>query len=368
MNSTLSAIAIAAALVAAALATGCWKMQDVGQWAAADGGDTDDTEETDGMTDPDTGWLGQWTYSEMETPTAVDLAAVWGTAFQNVYAVGEAGVILHFDGTGWSLVEYDAPTHPNLHAIAGASADLIWAAGASNFMLQYDGSTWTQQDMPLQTDDVSWRGLCVRTPADQEAYVVGEHGTIVPHVDGSWHGVETCYAGVPDFHAAWCANETDIFVAGHDHTAFKSSVLLRQPPPSSPENPESMSHEPSDNMYGIAGCDEDDVWAVGFDDGVGSKLYRMNGDEFVVEATSDHELLGLWAHSTLGVWAVGNTADDDAVAALAAWDTSGDLQYELVYDGTTRLRGIWGVDNGGDKHLFAVGKSGTILHVFWDPL
>ncbi|MBW2276225.1 MAG: hypothetical protein JRF63_01965, partial [Deltaproteobacteria bacterium] len=333
------------------------------------GGDTEtsDTEETDGITDPDTQWAGQWSYVEMETPTTADLAAVWGTWFGNVWAVGEDGVILHFDGTGWTEVEYEADAHHNLHAISGASADLIWAAGASNFMLEYDGASWQQQNMPFQTADISWRGLCVRTPEELEAYVVGEHGKIVPHVDGGWIGIKTCYAGVPDFHAAWCADETDIFIAGHDHTAFKSSVLHREPPASSSEISESVNHEPIDNMYGIAGDDDGNVWAVGFDDGVGSKLYRNDGDEFDVQTTSDDELLGLWAHSTLGVWAVGNTADDDAVGVIQAWTNTGDPEYHVEFDGTSRFRGIWGVDNISDKHLIAVGKNGTILHIFWDP-
>ena len=86
-----------------------------------------------------------------------------------------------------------------------------------------------------------------------------------------------------------------------------------------------------------------------------------------MENTSDDELLGLFAHSGLGIWAVGNTADDDHVGVVQAWTENGDPEWHLEFDGTTRLRGIWGIDNGGDKHLFAVGKGGTILHIYWDP-
>lgn len=362
MSAPLSVIAKTAVLAALALATGCWKMQDAGQWAA-DGGGSGDTEETDGMTDPDTGWLGQWTYVEMETPTEVDLAAVWGTAFHNAYAVGEDGVILHFDGTGWSLVDYEADAHPNLHAIAGASADLIWAAGVDRVMLEFDGEQWTQLDTGWELlVEGSWRGLCVAD--DHLALAVGDHMSIMVYDGDSWgSGISADEDVTVAFHAAACVSNSDSFVAGHDHAAFSSSVLARY---EVGFDWQLMAHESIDNMYGMAGGSG--IWAVGFDDGLGSRLYRKNGDEFVVETTSNHELLGLWAHSTLGVWAVGNTSDDDAIGVVEAWDTNGDPQYELVYDGATRLRGIWGVDNGGDRHLFAVGKSGTILHIFWDPL
>lgn len=362
---TRSVPAAASFLALLLTAGGCWRAQDGGQ-TAPDGGDTDteDTDDTDGITDPDTGWVGQWTYTEMETPVTQDLAAVWGTWFGNVWAVGEDGVILHFDGTGWTE-ESGVPTSLNLHAVAGLSSDRIWVAGADRVLVVFNGSWWQQEPTAFDPSDFpgGWRGLCARS--SEWAFAVGESATLAIY-DGSDFGGGVVSEIDADFHAVWCAAGTDAFIAGHNHSAFSSSVLLRFTPET--DQWQLYDHQPSDNMYGIAGYDEDHVWAVGFDDGVGSKLYRKNDDSFTVEETSDHELLGLWAHATLGVWAVGNTADDDAIGVVEAWDTNGDLQYELEYDGTTRLRGIWGVDNVSDKHLFAVGKNGTILHIYWDPL
>lgn len=352
------AIALALALL---LAAGCWRMQDVGQWGV-DGGDTE-THDTGGLTDPDTGSVGHWVWEEMDSPTTKDLAAVWGTEFHNVYAVGKDGLIIHFDGGDWSVVEYDADSHPNLHAVAGAAADRIWAAGADRFMLEFDGEQWTQQETVFDLPEWpgGYRGLCAESV--EEAIAVGEGATIEVRGESGWSFGKEANVDA-DFHAVWCADGTDVFIAGHDHTAFFSSVLIRYTPL---HDWELMPHEPSDNMYGIAGDQDGSVWAVGFDDGVGSKLYRLNADGLTLETTSVHELLGLWADTSLGVWAVGNTADDDAIGVIQSW-SGGSLEFQLEYDGTTRLRGVWGIDEGQGRHVLAVGKAGAILHLHWESI
>jgi hypothetical protein len=353
-----AAIALALAVL---LAAGCWRMQDVGQ-RGVDGGDTE-TGDTGGLTDPDTGSVGHWVFEEMDSPTTDDLAAVWGTSFENVYAVGKDGLIIHFDGDAWSVVEYAADAHLNLHAIAGASADLIWAAGADRFMLEFDGEQWAQQQTVFDLPEWpgSYRGLCAKSA--EEAIAVGDGATITVNDGWGWSFGIDAYLD-SDLHAVACGVGTDAFIAGHDHEAFSSSVLIRYTPWN---DWETMDHDPSDNMYGIAGDQGGGVWAVGFDDGIGSKLYRLNADNWTVATTSVHELLGLWADTALGVWAVGNTTDDDAIAAIQSWHGSS-LQFELEYDGTSRLRGVWGVDESQGRHVFAVGKAGAILHLHWESM
>ena len=36
------------------------------------------------------------------SPTTKDLSEVWGSASDNIYAVGESGTIIHYDGSNWS--------------------------------------------------------------------------------------------------------------------------------------------------------------------------------------------------------------------------------------------------------------------------
>jgi hypothetical protein len=67
------------------------------------------------------------------------LYAVWGSASNDVWAVGTNGLILHWDGTQWLTVP--SGTTENLYGIAGTASDDVWAAGKT-VMLHWDGSSW----------------------------------------------------------------------------------------------------------------------------------------------------------------------------------------------------------------------------------
>ena len=85
-----------------------------------------------------TGVAGPWTdrvFSE-DGRAGVELAAVWGRSASDLYAVGKAGVILHFDGTVWR--RQPAPTVMDLEAVAGNRSS-VWIAGAEGTLLTLGG-------------------------------------------------------------------------------------------------------------------------------------------------------------------------------------------------------------------------------------
>ena len=351
-------------LSCAVLAGGCWRMGENGP-GAGDGGDdgTDDT--AGGPTDPpdtSTGLPGEWVLEAMASPTTKDLTAVWGSAADDVFAVGEDGIIVHYDGAAWSVVDHGVAGVGNLHAVAGAASDRVWATGANRKMLHFDGSEWWSQNTPFEPPEGSgaYRGLCVID--ENDAYAVGEDETIIVYDDWGWSFGKQGNGGA-DYHAAWCGIGNDVYVAGHAHAAYLSSLLLRYTPL---HDLEALEHEPIDNMYGITADEDGNIWAVGFTDGVGSKLYHLSGSEWTVELTSGHELLSLWAHSYYGLWAVGNTAEDDSVAVIESWQ-GGEQSVEVVYPDIWRLRGIWGGDGPDGFRIFAVGKGGAIVQLSWQP-
>lgn len=71
---------------------------------------------------------------------------VWGTAADNVYVVGDGGVILHYDGSTWNRM--DSGTTARLLTVRGRSATDIYAVGGilSEVMLHYDGNRWSEVD------------------------------------------------------------------------------------------------------------------------------------------------------------------------------------------------------------------------------
>lgn len=97
---------------------------------------------------------------------------VWGLSSDNVYVVGQRGVVLHRTQGAWR------------EELAGASGDLVsvWGTDASNVLAvggranavvtRWDGARWTARSLDLLP---GLNGVWMRTP--RAAHVVGANGT-----------------------------------------------------------------------------------------------------------------------------------------------------------------------------------------------
>lgn len=66
---------------------------------------------------------------ENPLPTQNDLYGVWGSSDDDIFAVGNSGAILHFDGNTWSEMNasFGQPYSPGLFGIWGASQADVFA-------------------------------------------------------------------------------------------------------------------------------------------------------------------------------------------------------------------------------------------------
>lgn len=64
---------------------------------------------------------------ENPLPKGNDLAGVWGTDANNVWAVGAGGTILKWNGTAWA--PESSGTTNSLDGVWGADANNVWAVG-----------------------------------------------------------------------------------------------------------------------------------------------------------------------------------------------------------------------------------------------
>jgi photosystem II stability/assembly factor-like uncharacterized protein len=80
---------------------------------------------------------GTWHDNTSMLPTGLGmrpLALIRGTAHNDVYAVGDGGAILHYDGVSWELQSPLLLT-TNLNAIVGVSRQAIFAVGDAGTVL-----------------------------------------------------------------------------------------------------------------------------------------------------------------------------------------------------------------------------------------
>ena len=134
---------------------------------------------------------------EYDTGVGVQLWGVWAAAADDVWAVGGnprdrqgAPVMVHFDGTAWSSVpvpELDRDFVTALFKVWGTSGDHAFAIGAVGVILQWDGSTWEQVPSGTGNDLVSLWG---RAPDDIVA-VGGRSNGVLGRWDGTAWAFET---------------------------------------------------------------------------------------------------------------------------------------------------------------------------------
>lgn len=81
------------------------------------------------------------------------LFKVWGTSSEDLFVVGELGVLWHKKGETWTLESEPPVAQGNLTTVNGCAADDVWAVGSRD-VLHYDGAAWSSVDL-LLTNDVN---------------------------------------------------------------------------------------------------------------------------------------------------------------------------------------------------------------------
>ena len=128
---------------------------------------------------PALGWRGLVCFRR---GTAESLYGLWGSGPNDVWTVGNAGTIRHWDGAAWSAVA--SGTSYSLWRVWGSAPNDVWAAGYSTSTLagvivHWDGATWSPVSgaAPMKAVGVSGTG-------PNDVWVVGYDGAIV-HWNGS---------------------------------------------------------------------------------------------------------------------------------------------------------------------------------------
>ena len=72
------------------------------------------------------------------------LSGVWGFSGSDVFAVGEGGTILHYDGTEWAPMS--SGTTSNLEEVWGTARNNVYAVGEDGTILHYNGTEWSPME------------------------------------------------------------------------------------------------------------------------------------------------------------------------------------------------------------------------------
>ena len=183
-------------------------------------------------------------------PQGNALSGLWGSSASDLWAVGDAGTALHYDGQTWSLVP--ATTTKNLNGVFAPAQGQAVVVGDGGTILRWNGTAFASESSGTTSNLNSVWGT-----ANNYVYAVGDGGTIVRNIGGGW---------LP------------------------------------------MASSTTNNLYRIHGSGADNVWAVGQSGTVRSLVGSM---WTTVTGPGTMPLADVWTSSANDVWAVGGTTAGD---------------------------------------------------------
>jgi hypothetical protein len=303
-----------------------------------------------------------------------DLRGVFAVAPNDVWAVGNGGTVLHFDGC-WRAEP--KATDVDLTSVWAAADGTVWAGGASATTLRRSGGSWSVVKTPGTT---AVRGIFATAPT---VWAVAEEGAIYSW-DGSAWQVSHVNSTEGTYHGVWGATPDDVWVVGDGKEPDGDLTAIHVHWDGAAWT-ESYSCNPDGNRYAaggwfailddIWGLDADTIWDAGECD---------PGGGFVRDALIERLTGGAWPEVDIGdlgdyrplatIWASGVS---DVWAASSGVLFEGHVPTMLHFDGTAwsassdpATIGIFHIRGTSANDVWAVGLGGKRLHfdgTTWTP-
>lgn len=326
-------------------------------------------------------WDGQAITVTTQFSSDFEIADIWGTDANNVYAVG-FGTGVHWDGRSWTPVAGLLGS-----SVSGSGPDDVWA-GADDGIRHFDGSAWTQ--VP-QFIGAFVQDLVVAGRNDVWAEVSSNGITDIEHFDGqSWtvsFEVNLVGVGGVALTTIGASGPGDVWVGGTRFDPTNQRGYLAHFDGTgwtvAPEAPEPIQRVESAPAFGVLAVGQqggfvqlDATPTLGFTDERGGP---------------SQNLTGVWGSSPADMWAVGRAGsvlhfDGTAVAAMSSgvtedlvdvWGTApddvwivGDAGTALHFDGaaltkvaTGTTANLLAVFTGARGDVWMGGQASTLLHV-----
>ncbi len=259
-------------------------------WAVGNGGEV---QKYFGPTD------GTGTWNEINTgiTTNPNLNGVWGAAPNNVFAVGEAGTILHYTGSPtWDNMTSGINTH--LYGVWGAASDNVFAVGSAGTILHYNGTAWSDMEVGLTPDTL----YGVWGTSDNCVFAVGDAGTVLRYNGTAWTIMDS--GANQNLKAVWASSCSNVFAVGDGGTILRYDGVDNNGDGSLWDPMTSGTDVNLRDVYGTSGGT---VFAVG-EFGVALKWTAALGWlKMTMDPVMTRDLNGVWGSSSTDVYAVGAT-------------------------------------------------------------
>lgn len=293
------------------------------------------------------GSTGTEPWTSFDGGTTEDLFAIWGASASDIWAVGDKGAVVHFDGTSWKAA--DSTVQTKLTSVHGTNASDVWAVGEDGTALHFDGATWSAKKTGLSSEDLN----CVWAVDASDVWAVG--GSLfgsegyVAHYDGASWSVTSKGRGLG---GVWASAKDDVWIVGGRTMAGEDGVILHK----TTGDFETIASRQLMFLTAVMGNSASELWIVG---GNLNTATTVTGDGTPTSWKGlDHRpgsmLTDVWTRGD-DVWVVGGSGSTNIMHARKGSKTG----WEKIAppDGGPAVNAVWGSDDGS---IWLAGMGGTI--------
>ena len=272
------------------------------------------------------------------SPVTTTLWGLWTVSPIDIWAVGDYGIALHYDGTSWT--DKSPATTNFLKSVWASGTKDVWAVGASGSILHNTGQGWSSSTNGALND---LNGVYGVGPTD--IWAVGDSSSATTqgefwHFDTtmSWKRVTT--GSVGSLLSVWASSPTDITASG------ASGMLIRYNGSWSP-----VATNTTNDLRSVWGSGSNSIFAVG---ALGT-VFRFDGTMWKRITPSGYgaTLSGVGGDAST-VYAVGNAnGSGNSIKSAAPFDT-----FSVQSSGSTN--DLTGVSVGTNGIGWVTGKVGYL--------
>jgi hypothetical protein len=193
-------------------------------------------------------------WSAMSSGTVQPLYGVWGSAGNDVYAVGGGGIMLHYDGSTWSYI--NSGTINTLYGVWGNSANDVFAVGDTGTILHYNGTSWSAMSSgTIHTLYGVWGST------GNDVYAVGGEGDFLRYNGSTWSW-GLAFGSAYIVYSVWGSSKNEVFIAGRPKEVYGNYGVISHCDGTTLQ-PDCEDSTTTDPLHGIWGSSCSDVFAVG---------------------------------------------------------------------------------------------------------
>ena len=282
--------------------------------------------------------LSKWCWLH-PLPQGNALLGMWGTGPSDIWAVGDGGTALHYDGQTWAL--QNTGTKTNLNGVYAPAAGVAVIVGDSGLVLRWNGSTFASEPSGTLSNLNSVWGA-----SGSNVFAVGDTGTIIRNMGSGW--VPMSSGTTNNLYRVSGSAADNVWAVGQSGTvrSYAGTSWNTVAGPSTAPIADVYTSGPSD------------VWVVGGTTSSDCGLGRWNGTAWATSNTCKSGLTALWGNGASEVWFGGA---EKVVTRIVNGDLTKPLTSDILGPGITKTptyTSAWGPAAG---EVYLTTSGGTIV-------